>query len=54
MVKDDRKNKLLANAVANLKRDKIGMGVQNFANENNLWRSQGLRFENILKDEVDN
>ena len=28
--------------------------VQNFANENNLWRSQRLRFENILKDEVDN
>jgi hypothetical protein len=27
MVKDDRKNKLLANAVANLKRDKLGMGI---------------------------
>lgn len=28
--------------------------VQNFANENNLWRSQGLRFENILEDELEN
>ena len=27
MVKDDRKNKLLANAVANLKRDKLGMCI---------------------------
>jgi tetratricopeptide (TPR) repeat protein len=30
------------------------VGIQNFANENNLWRSQQLRFENILEDELEN